>query len=190
MSITYEKILLTSWTAELDTQIQAIRAELTAPAMYYPGFNDWFNKVVREFADGRRSFILAKSQNKIAGMSILKHSEEENKLCTFWVNPEFRCQHIASKLLTMSLDCFEGKEPSISIPESRLGEFRFLIDRRNFVCNNVVHGLYRENMKEYFFTIPHAPSVPQGFSIEKMLNLHSFVVPSLVPHQAAQVAWG
>ena len=190
MSITYEKIQPASWTVELNTLLYAIYAELTVPAMYYPGFNDWFNKVVLELTAGRRSFILAKALNKIVGISILKHYKEENKLCTFWVNPEFRCQHIASKLLTMSLNSFKGKEPIISIPEPRLGEFDFLIERRNFVYHKVNYGLYHENMKEYFFTVPYQPSVSQEFSIEQRLNWRSFVGHYLVPYRAMQVAWG
>ena len=189
INITYEKIQPTSQTARLSTLIGAIYAELTVPAMYYPGFNDWVNKVVQELTARRRSFILAKSQNKIVGISILKHYKEENKLCTFWVNPEFRRRHIASELLTRSLNSFEGKEPIITIPESRMGEFDFLIKRRDFVYRKVNYGLYHENMKEYFFTVPYQPSVSQGFSIGKMLNWCSFVVPSLVSHRAMPLAW-
>lgn len=161
MNITYERIQPAFWTADLGSLIHALRAELTVPASYYPGFSDWLNKVVLELTEGMRSLILARFQHKIVGVNILKHHEAENKLCTFWVNPEFRHQHIASKLLSMSLDSFQGKAPLITIPESRLGEFMFLIERRGFLPCGISDGLYHQHLREYFFTIPQMPAAPQ-----------------------------
>lgn len=165
MKIIYERIQPAFLTADLSGLIHALRAELTVPASYYPGFSDWLNKVVLELTEGMRSLILARFQHKIVGVNILKHHEAENKLCTFWVNPEFRHQHIASKLLSRSLDSFQGKAPLITIPESRLGEFAFLIERRGFLPCGVSDGLYHQHLREYFFTIPQLPAAPQERSI-------------------------
>ncbi len=173
MNIIYEKIQSASQTAHFSTLIWALQAELAVPAAYYPGFADWLNKVILELTEGMRSIVLAKFQHKIVAVNILKHHEQENKLCTFWVNPEFRHQHIASAMLDMSLHLFHGKAPLISIPEVRLNEFKFLIRQRGFAFRERKCGLYHRNVNEYFFTIPLCSAVSLEHSILSVSARHS-----------------
>lgn len=178
MSITYERIQSLSWTSDLSPLIRAVRAELTVPAMYYPDFSEWLNKVVLELTAGMRSLILARCHHKIVGINILKHHEEEHKLCTFWVNPEFRRQHIASELLNETLSCFQGVAPIISIPQCTLADFEPLIEQRRFALIDVKRDLYRRGEGEYFFRIPNALSEPPARQIAKVSDRYSSAAPS------------
>lgn len=158
--------------------VRAVQAELAVPAQYYPCFADWLYKVVLELTAGMRSLVLARSHGRIVGINILKHHEMEKKLCTFWVNPEFRHQHIASTLLNESLRCFGGAAPVISIPQCTLDAFHPLIEQRRFGFLYAKPNLYRRGQKEYFFKIPNPQTEFQEPQIVKASDMYSSAVPS------------
>lgn len=177
MQIIYEKIIQKSSIADFSPLILAMRAELSVPASYYPGFSDWFSKVVLELTEGMRSFVLARAHGRIVGINILKHHSMEWKLCTFWVNPAFRHQHIASTLLNESLRCFRGAAPVISIPQCAFDAFRPLIGQRHFEFWDTKPDLYRCGQTEYFFRIPNPQSEFQVRQIVRASDMHSSAEP-------------
>lgn len=176
MNISYE-ILSAPLMGDIGPLVRAVQSELSVPASYYPGFSDWFSKVVLELTEGMRSFVLARAHGRIVGINILKHHSMEWKLCTFWVNPAFRHQHIASTLLNESLRCFRGAAPVISIPQCAFDAFRPLIGQRHFEFWDTKPDLYRRGQTEYFFRIPNPQPEFQVRQIVRASDMHSSAEP-------------
>lgn len=125
---------------------------LTSAANYYPDFCQWLGKVENGIANGDRSMVMAWSEKHLAGLSILKHTEAENKICTFWIFRKFRHQGLASALLGLSLPFFRH-DPLITIPDFKLEDFANLIIQKGFKQQAILPGLYSPHTSEYFFTI-------------------------------------
>lgn len=138
--------------------LAALLPELAVPAAHYPGFADWLLRVERGLADGSRSIVLALAGAQTAGLAILKHAAAENKLCTFWVGPDFRRQGIGSALLDRSLASFSGQMPLVTIPGCALAGFSPLMGKGRFLPTGSRTGLYRRGQTEFFYRLPMAHS--------------------------------
>lgn len=133
--------------------VNPIRHNLQSAAGYYPSFGEWLGQSILDLTDGNRSFVLCWADLKLVGINILKHTPTENKLCTFWVHPDYRSRHIASNLLERSLPFFTAPA-LITIPDFLLGEFHPLIYSKGFSPVSSVMGLYQRGITEHFFKIP------------------------------------
>lgn len=125
---------------------------------YYPGIENWFNKIIKEIdIDNRkRELFLVIVPNKgnieLAGILILKNTENEKKICTIRVIENFRNKGIGTKLFEKSFEYLETKTPLITLPEECYKEeFKSLLEKYKFKMTNKVIGAYRENKIEYFF---------------------------------------
>lgn len=131
-----------------------LQESLASAASYYANFSDWLGKVILEIELKKRSLVLAWSGNLLVGVNILKHTEKSSKLCTYWVHPDFRHQHLASRLLRTSLMFFSESDPLITIPEFVLGDFFPLTQAWKFYPEGSRIGLYQTGIREFFFRIP------------------------------------
>ena len=171
--LTYETIDPTVLPGDFSGLIWALREELAVPAAYYPGFAEWFHKVVLELTEGMRGLVLAREQGRIIGVNILKLHQAENKLCTFWVNPAFRQRHIATALLDRSLACFGSESPRITVPQCVLGDFTPFVEQGRFLPVEAKKGLYRIGETEHFFRIVNPLSGRQARPTVKLSARHS-----------------
>lgn len=118
----------------------------------YPSFKVWFYfKVLPGIARGERTIILNKNLSEIAGISILKKSINENKICTLWVNKKYQAKGIGQNLLENSIEILKDGKPLISVSESRMGEFRPLLEKFNFSLKNSYLSIYKKDAFEYSF---------------------------------------
>ncbi|EHH0709562.1 GNAT family N-acetyltransferase [Vibrio vulnificus] len=125
---------------------------LESVAPLYPEFNSWFkNKFLTNFYEGKRNILLAHNGDKLCGLSLLKTSPEENKICTFYVMPEFQGKALGSQLMEKSLEYFQGKEVLISVSNERLTELYPVLAAKGFVLDECVEHLYRYENIEHFF---------------------------------------
>ena len=147
---TYERLSCLPYGSNVAFLMSSVKNELSVPANYYPNFSDWFNKVVLELTDGIRSIIIARRLNRISGIAILKHSPVENKICTFWVNPENRKHHVGSAMLLRCCSLFFNN-PTISMPGYLLWDFCGF--RKYFSFVKKEDGIYRKNQSEFFFNV-------------------------------------
>lgn len=126
--------------------------------VYYPGIENWFNKIIKEIdKDNRkRELFLVVVPNKgkieLAGILILKNTENEKKICTIRVIENFRNKGIGTKLFEKSFEYLETKTPFITLPEECYkGSFKFLLEKYSFKMSSKVVGVYRDSKVEYFF---------------------------------------
>lgn len=155
---------------DISITFRKLQENLGSAASYYPNFSDWLGRVALEVGLKKRSLILAWAGAALVGINILKHSGESNKLCTYWIHPDFRHKHISSRLLNTSMLFFSEKDPLITIPEFVLGDFFQLIQARNFHSEGSIRDLYQPGVREYFFRIPRlvvsSPLIAQGRQFE------------------------
>ncbi|ODS04281.1 GNAT family N-acetyltransferase [Vibrio scophthalmi] len=123
-------------------------------APLYPNFSKWFiSNFVPSFHRGEREIIFAHNGKQLCGISLLKKTKEEQKICTFYVLPEFRRNKLGERLLDASLASMNDGYVIISVSKERLSELYPVLSSRGFVLDHYVKGLYRSENIEYFFKI-------------------------------------
>lgn len=139
-------------TAPKDFDITKINAALNEVAPLYPDFEDWFNnKFLPSFYVGKREILYAYSDDKLCGISLIKKTEEENKLCTFYILSEARGKGLGSDLLDKSLEYFQNESTIISVSNERLTELYPMLSSKGFVLDNCIEHMYRHENIEHFF---------------------------------------
>ena len=90
----------------------------------YPDYRNWFlNTQVPGLYDNTRNIIIAHIKERIVGFVSLKKTEEEKKICTFYVEKGFRQNKIGTILVEKAIEYLEEDKPLITIPLSKLHEF-------------------------------------------------------------------
>ena len=85
---------------------------------------------------------------EIVGLTILKKTEEERKICTFLINEDYRKKGYSKKLMEDAFLYLGTDKPIITIPEKRIKEFQKIIDAYNFIQTSTINDYYSE---EYVF---------------------------------------
>lgn len=123
---------------------------LATPNSLYPNFKFWTKKILLGLSVGSRSLLVAHHNNKIAGFSILKHTKQENKICTFYINKNFRHCGVGHQLMNESLTVL-NYDAIISVNEKLVYEMWPLLNQFKFYNYEVKHNFYFLNSSEYFF---------------------------------------
>jgi hypothetical protein len=135
----------------LDQTIDEIYSFLELLEDEYPNFKDWyFKKVIPGIGHGR-SIILKKYKNEIVGLSILKNTHNEKKICTFRIGDKFQRLGIGSEMLKESCGILETVSPLITVSERRIDEFSSILSKNNFKLEHIYQNYYKDNQKEYSF---------------------------------------
>lgn len=119
---------------------------------YYPDFEYWFvNKVIPGLVIEKDLMLLAKDNDKIIGVSLVKKAEE-NKLRCVRVLPEYQKKTVGIHLIEKSLLLLNDDKPVCSVSEEMFHDFsRPFINYFNFNLSYVDKGAYRPAKLEYFF---------------------------------------
>lgn len=88
---------------------------------------------------------------KLAGCVLLKNEPEEKKLCCLFVDPNYRGQKIASKLIENSFELLNTTKPLMTVSQQNLGMLQKLIDRYGFELTSVKESIYKPGVKEYYY---------------------------------------
>lgn len=142
--------------ADSNIDLLTIKKLLEEIAPLYPGFDSWFeNKFIPSFYSGERKIICAYEidSGSISGVSLLKITKEENKICTFYVLAEFRGKGLGSRLMDYSLKKFSGPNVVISVSNERLAGLSSILSSKGFVLDHSVKNMYRDNNIEHFFKL-------------------------------------
>ncbi|RLM18754.1 hypothetical protein BIY29_17750 [Brenneria alni] len=127
-----------------------IREFLEQIACFYPDFHAWLNfTFVRQLNGIERNVLIIKENGEIAGVSLLKKTEEEKKVCTFFIAPKFQRKGYGSTLMEKSLSYLQAPA-HITVCEERWEEMQEFLDKHKFQLNEEVSGYYRPGYKEYF----------------------------------------
>lgn len=137
----------------LDRNFLNIAAALSSVSPYYPNFKEWlffnFNKGLRS---GERKILLAHNGTDICAVSLLKLTDNENKICTFFVRPDFRERGLGRILMSRSLCELSGKSSIITVAEERHSELSPLLIESNFGLVEESLGIYRPGKLELIYS--------------------------------------
>lgn len=120
----------------------------------YPGFDFWFwNKVVPEVesGSGEREIIAVNNVSELIGVSILKKTNEESKICTLVVFPQFEKRGYGVKLFDKSFEFLEDRKPLLSVSEKNHHKYKRIFDFYGFELTSVKNGIYIPNKMEFFY---------------------------------------
>lgn len=123
----------------------------------YPNFKKWFNKILIEnynFPNKREIFICINKEKlliNICGIMILKKCKEEKKICTLYIERNFRNKKIGSQMIKKSFEYLETNKSLITIPEEEYLNFKPLLEKYNFIETKKIKNYYRKNKIEYFY---------------------------------------
>lgn len=135
-------------------KIKSIDSLIEEQRDYYPDFNYWIRRVIVGVRNGERKIIVAKDNDLIVGVIILKRMKNENKISTIFVDKEYRGKGIGTELIKRSKDFFdEDVVPIITIPEHSVESFSFWIDSGKFVLNKKIHNMYKMGHVELFYNV-------------------------------------
>ncbi len=118
----------------------------------YPGYKEWFyNKQLQGcIAEKRNIIFIRNSKNKITVISSLK-KEEEKKICTLFVDSEYRKHGIGDILIEESLKYLETTKPLITINEDKIPMFEKIIEKYNWQLTEILNGIYTDSIREFCF---------------------------------------
>lgn len=119
----------------------------------YPGHAQWFND---KFMPGLRNndgraYCFAVSGPRLTGVSLLKNTADEKKICCLFVSPDCRRMGVASKLMQDSIAMLRTQKPLITISNNNLEQLQPLINRFGFELSRTQAGAYRSDLVEYFY---------------------------------------
>lgn len=114
----------------------------------YPGYRDWFSKHIIGCFKNERTILYTKDEDKVSGMIFLKKDEDETKICTLYVLPEYRNMNIATKLIESSFNYLGTTKPLATINSSRIAMFSKIIEKYEWVVTDEITGLYNSGETE------------------------------------------
>lgn len=119
----------------------------------YPDHTDHFySKYVPGIFDGEREIFSCFVDGKIAATAFLKKDEEERKISTFYVKPEYQKRGIATELFKRCFEWLGTTKPLITIADYKLDQFVGIIRKYSWVETQVLKlGYYNDHSKEHVF---------------------------------------
>ena len=114
----------------------------------YPDYRQWFQTVqIPGIYDETRNIIVAHINYKIVGFVSLKKTDEK-KICTFYVEKNYRKNKIGALLAEKAINYLEEEKPLITIPMDKLHEFIKIASKYNWEVTEIKENLYRTTTPE------------------------------------------
>lgn len=118
----------------------------------YPLFKEWYySKVKNEIINLSREVIFNITNDYIAGVSILKKTQFEKKICTLRVSNDFQKNGIGNSLLLDSFNYLETLKPLITVNSNRVNQFDKLFNYYGFENTNLYKNYYNNTSNEISF---------------------------------------
>ena len=107
--------------------------------LQYPEYYKWYyQKNLPRILAGNGEAIFYLDGFQIVGLTMLKKSENESKICTFLINKEYRKRGYSKLILEDSYEYLA----LITIPEKRLDEFSEIIDSYGWIASETTNEYY------------------------------------------------
>ena len=119
----------------------------------YPDYKNWFyNKQIKECQNLNRNIIFVRNnEGKIVGVSSLKKTKNEKKICTLFISSTDRNKGVKTLLLKESFIYLETEKPLITVSEENLNIYYKTIKECNWKLTEIVEGIYKKDTKEFCF---------------------------------------
>ena len=107
--------------------------QLTRPVEgIYPNYRYWYYKTfLEDLKRGNRAYAVAMHHMKLCGCCLMKNTPDEKKICTLFVDPDFRRQGIGTRLVQASFKEL-GPYPFLTTSLSQVNSFTPFIGRLGF----------------------------------------------------------
>lgn len=112
--------------------------------MDYLNYKEWyyFKQVLETIYTDKRNILFVRDKyNRIIGVSSLKKYQNEKKICTLYVLPEYRNIGIGNTLLEESFKWLDTTKPLITFKEYKLNMFKYFINKYNWKLTSVKNDL-------------------------------------------------
>lgn len=121
--------------------------------MQYPAFSVWYGNL---FTDDlklkpEREIIVCEKEYEIAGVTILKSTKEEAKICTMYVAEQYRHNGLGRRLMELSLEWLKNDKPVITLDKSKEPDFAGILKHFGFVLQEENCGLYNPGKVELIY---------------------------------------
>lgn len=111
--------------------------------LQYPEYFKWYYQTnIPRILSGEGEAIFYLDGFQIVGLSMLKRTDDEAKICTFFIDEEYRKRGYSSLLLEDSFGYLGTESPIITIPENRLDEFSKIIEAYGWVPTETTNKYY------------------------------------------------
>lgn len=111
--------------------------------LQYPEYYKWYYQTnIPRILAGEGEAIFYLDGFQIVGLSMLKRTDDEAKICTFFIDEEYRKRGYSSLLLEDSFGYLGTESPIITIPENRLDEFSKIIEAYGWVPTETTDKYY------------------------------------------------
>lgn len=135
----------------------------------YPDYRTWYQTIqIPGIYNGTRNIIIAHIKDRIVGFISLKKTSEEKKICTFYVEKNFRRNKIGMLLAAEAVEYLEEDKPLITIPLDKLNEFAHIAAKYDWQISDIKENLYRLNNPE---VIVNGELKQENLSLEKRKSL-------------------
>ena len=124
----------------------------------YPEFNSWYwNKVIPKIALDKDNYSGTKilhlyNKDELIGISILKRSNNEKKLCALRIKEKYQSKEYGLYLIDESLKRLQVDKPLCSVSEDLINTYsRIFINKYLFNISYVYKNIYAKDKLEYEF---------------------------------------
>lgn len=112
----------------------------------YPKHKVWFfEKQLPRTLTPNGEILFVRDENKIIAVAFLKKELSEQKICTFWIQDDYRYQGIGTNLIEASMKILETTTPFITFPKYKLPQFEPLINKYNCEHTETLKNYYSHN---------------------------------------------
>lgn len=140
--------------SEIDKNLYEEVRALTQPIeQIYPKYNRWLNeKFFPNIQNGSRKMVLATDKSgKLAGVALLKDTEEEKKICCLFIREDSQRRGLGKKLMHKSLEILNTDKPLMTVSDKVYPQFNRLLDFHQFKLSYKKQDAYKEGDAEYYF---------------------------------------
>lgn len=121
----------------------------------YPKHNSWFyQKHLPETLQpnsGRDIIFAYDKEGSFYGTSFVKQDEQEQKICTLFVDEKSRGLGVGTALVEKSMEVLGTTTPMITLADYKLPMFEGLIEKYGWVQTQEITGLYNDRSAELVF---------------------------------------
>ena len=112
----------------------------------YQHLFEWYwSKAVPYVFLGKMDFFLALDGDTIIAVLIAQKEEQEKKICTLYVKPDYSRNGIASKLIESSFSYLETTVPIITFTDYKLPQFLPILKKYNWHIHEKIFKKYNKH---------------------------------------------
>lgn len=114
----------------------------------YPGYLNWYyTKNIPRILNGNGESFFDVEAFQLKGLIFLKNDFFEKKICTLYIDEEYRKNGLGQKLLENAFKYLDTDKPKITIPEHKIKDFSKIIEYYNWKETNIIYDYYKKEIE-------------------------------------------